>query len=477
MRYDFDLIVIGGGAAGLVASKFAAGVGKRVALIEKDRLGGECTLHGCVPSKTLIRSAKAHRLIVKAGAVGLEEGQARAVPDEKVLTRTMRVVERVYEGHGPEVLEGLGIRLIMGSPRFCDNHRIEIEGRYFTAKSFIVCTGSSPLVPPVEGIESVRYSTNQDLFDMKRLPRSMIVVGGGPVGIEMAQAFTYLGVKTTVIEAASRILQKEDEELSDLLAERLIEAGLVLRTRSKAIRAAARESGVELTIEDENGRSEQLIAEALLVASGRKANTEDLGLEAAGVAHSPKAIIVDRKLRTTTRNIFACGDVTGMYQFSHMAEYQARIAAWNALFPFRRTSDYRHYVWCTFSDPEFAHAGLTEAEARERYGSSIRVYKWAYRDIDRGKTDAEEFGMAKIICDRSYRIVGAHILGSRAGELIQEAQIIKTFGIPFHRLDSIIHVYPTFSDVIKQPAKACHIDKLRNSLWVKVAERIFGGRK
>ncbi len=323
--------------------------------------------------------------------------------------------------------------------------------------NFIVCTGSAPLVPPVDGIETVPYLTNQTLFDMERLPRSMIVLGGGPIGIEMAIAFLYLGVRTTVIEAAEQILSREDRELSDLLARRLNEVGLGLRTGTRVVGFARKDGGIKVTTEDGAGRRDDLSGDALLVAVGRKANVDGLDLEAAGIEYSTEGIKIDRKLRTTTRNIFACGDVTGPYRFSHMAEYQARIAAQNALFPFKRNANYRHYVSCTFTDPELAHAGLTEEEARERYGDRVKVYKWAYGDIDRAKTEAEEFGMAKFICDRSYRLFGAHILGSRAGELIQEAQVVKTLGIPFHRLDSIIHVYPTLSDVIKQSSKACAI--------------------
>jgi pyruvate/2-oxoglutarate dehydrogenase complex dihydrolipoamide dehydrogenase (E3) component len=312
---------------------------------------------------------------------------------------------------------------------------------------------------------------------MERLPRSVIVLGGGPIGIEMAQAFNYLGVRVTVLELAERILTKEDEELSDLLVRWLAGIGLVIRTGTRVRGLARKDDAIELTVEDGTGRQDSVRGDAILVAVGRKANVDTLDLEAAGVEYSPKGIKIDQKLRTTARNIYACGDVAGPYQFSHMAEYQARIAAQNALFPLRRSADYRHYVWCTFTDPEFAHAGLTESEARERYGNNVRVYRWEFGDIDRAKTEADEFGMAKFICDRSYRLIGAHILGPRAGDLIHEAQIIKTLGVPFHKLDSVIHVYPTFSEVTKQPSKVSHIDKLRKSLLVRVARRVFADRR
>ena len=333
------------------------------------------------------------------------------------------------------------------------------------------------MIPVIEGIESIPYLTNETLFDIKSLPRSMVLLGGGPIGIEMAQAFNSLGVTTTVIEAGQRILIREDKELSDLLAQRLVAQGMRIRIDTQVTRLGRKGDEVELTLEDAFGRQELISGERVLVAVGRKANVGGLDLEAAGVDYSPEGIRIDRKLRTSARNIYACGDVTGPYRFSHMAEYQARIAGQNALFPIKKRADYDNYLWCTFTDPEFAHAGLTEEEARKRYGDSIKVYKWAYKDTDRGKTEAEEFGMAKFICDRSYRLVGAHILGSRAGELIHEAQIVKTLGIPFHRLDSIIHVYPSFSDVVKQPSKLCHIDKLRNSVLAKIAGTLLKGRR
>ncbi len=469
--------MIGGGAAGLVASKFAAGVGKKVALIERERLGGECTLYGCVPSKALIRTARVLNQMKRAHEVGLNMGEPPPVAGEAVFARARKVVERVYEEHRPEALVGLGIHLVFGSPRFRDNHRVEVDGRMLSAASFIVCTGSSPLVPPIGGIETVPYLTNRTLFDMERPPRSLIVLGGGPIGIEMAQAFTYLGVRVIVLEAADRILPKEDRELCDLLAGRLAATGMEILTGTRVSRFGNGDGGIEVAVEDAAGQRGSLSGDALLVATGRKANVDSLDLDAAGVAYSPEGIGTDRLLTTTAGNIYAAGDVTGPYRFSHMAEYQARIAAQNALFPYRRSADYRHYLWCTFTDPEFAHAGLTEDEARERYGNSIRVYRWRYGDIDRAKTDADEFGMAKFICDRSYRILGAHILGTRAGELIHEAQIIKTLGVPFHKLDSVIHAYPTFSDVVRQPSKASHIDRLRNSLLVRLAGRVFAGRR
>lgn len=471
MRFDYDLIVIGGGAAGFVSAKLAAGLGKKVALIEKNRLGGECTNYGCIPSKTLIRSANA---VFHARRI---EGPTTAASSGTVMDHVRSIVKKVLDGHGAEVFERLGIRVLFGEPRFLDNHTLDVSGTTLTAKRFIISTGSSPFIPPIDGIDTVPFLTNDNVWDLDRLPPSMLILGGGPIGTELAQAFARLGTTTTIVEMGEQIMIREDKDLRDRLAGWLAAEGVIIRTGTKAVSVTSESGKIGLTVENTDHSRGSLLADAILVAVGRKANVDGLGLEQAGVKYSQKGIAVDEQLRSSAPNIYACGDVAGPYQFSHMAEYQARIAAQNAVLPVTKRVNYDHYIWCTFTDPELAHAGLTEEEARDRSGDRLRVYTWQYADTDRGKTDGEEFGVAKFVCDDRYRILGAHILGPRAGELIHEAQILKTFGIPFYKLDSVIHVYPTFTDVVKQPAKLCYIDKVRNTWYVKLASALFGRRK
>ncbi len=472
-RFDYDLIVIGGGAAGMVSSKLAAGLAKKVALIEHSLLGGECTNYGCVPSKTLIKAANVYHYAKEAGRMdyGLMVNPDPVPDPANVMDHVRSVVRRVYEGHPRETFEKLGIDVIIGSPAFIDDHHIEVGGRTLSAESFIIGTGSSAFIPPIEGINTVPYLTNQTIFDLRKLPKSMIVLGGGPIGTELAQALNRLGVQITIVEMGEQILIREEKELRDLLAERLVGEGLHMLTKTKAVRLSRENNGILLNIEHADTGAGTVKAESVLVAVGRKPNLDGLNLEKAGVEYSPKGIKTDSSLRTTTPNIYACGDTAGPYQFSHMAEYQARIATQNALLPIKKQANYEHCIWCMFTDPELAHAGLTEDEARERLGNTIKVYRWLYRDTDRGKTDNEVFGVSKIICDERYLVLGAHILGSRAGDLIHEIQVIKTLGIPLYKLDSVIHVYPTFSDVIKQPAKLCHIDKLRGNPFVRLLSR------
>ncbi len=477
MGYDFDLIVIGGGAAGLVASKFAAGMGKKVAIVEKDRVGGECTNYGCVPSKTLIKTAKMFNRIGRLDEIGLNYGERPSVVMDDVMGHVRRMVEKIYEGHRPKALERQGIRVVSGDGRFRDNHSFTVNGETLSAASFIICTGSSAFVPPIAGLDTVPYMTNATLFEMKDLPRSMTILGGGPIGIEMAQALNYLEVVVTVVEMGEQVLIREDAETRDLLAGRLRGQGLTLQTGAKATKVEENGGLLTVTVENVHGQQSVVSADTVLVAVGRKANVEGLDLEAAGVEYSQKNIKTNQRLRTTASNIYACGDVVGPYQFSHMAEYQARIAARNALFPIKARVNYDHYIWCTFTDPELAHAGLTEEEARQRYGDKVKIYRWQYADTDRARTEADEWGVSKFICDTSYRLLGAHILGARAGELIHEAQILKTLDIPLHKLDSVIHVYPTFSDVVRQPAKIAHIDRLLTNVFVRSLSRFVGGKK
>lgn len=473
-KYDFDMIAIGGGAGGFVSSKVAAGMGKRVALIEKHKLGGDCTHYGCVPSKALLKIAHLVHDLSRVERFGLGRPPKFRVDTGRVLSHVRAVVRQVYNSHLPESFERAGIRVLFGSPEFIDGHGVSLGGRTLTAGKFIIATGSRALIPPIEGIDTVPYLTNTNFFNLRSLPKSILVLGGGPIGIELASAMNRLGVEVTVVEMLDRILFREDAELGGLLEERLKAEGLRILTGVKAVRCAAERKGVALHVQDvRGGRARAVRADAMLVAVGRAPNTDGLGLEKAGVAYGPKGVSVNGYLETSAPGIHACGDVAGPFLFSHMAEYQAVTAARNALLPFRKKTDYRHVVWCTFTDPELAHGGLTEEEARERHGDRVRVYRHEYRNTDRGKTDMVETGMAKIVCTRKGEILGVHILGPGAGEIMHEVQLAKSLGVPFHRIGGVIHAYPSYSDVVRQPSKYFYIDRLRENPAVKLAQKLF----
>ncbi len=470
--YNYDLIVIGGGAGGFVASKLANGLGKKVAMIEKNQLGGECTLSGCIPSKALIKAGRAAWQAKNLKNYGLFTSDDLVINTDNVMTHIRSVVAEVYNSHQALIFKQLGIEVLFGNPHFIDNHTIELGGRSLSAKAFIISTGSSAFIPSIEGIDTVPYLTNQTFFELGALPPSMIVLGGGPMGIELAAATNRLDVKVHVLEMRESILWREDRELVNILSEKLKEEGLDLLTETKAIKLSAEMGRVAVTVENRKGQKKEIKADSLLIASGRKPNVEGLNLENAGVKYNAVGISTDECLRTTTPNIYACGDVAVPYQFSHMAEYGARIAVQNAFLPIKKKVSYRDVAWCTFTDPELAHAGLTEEEASKMHGDKIKIYKYEYKNIDRARTDICETGMSKFIVDRKGKIIGAHILGSRAGEIIHEAQLAKSFDIPFYKLDSMIHIYPAFSDIVKQPAKLAHIERLRNNPLLRFIKNI-----
>jgi pyruvate/2-oxoglutarate dehydrogenase complex dihydrolipoamide dehydrogenase (E3) component/uncharacterized membrane protein YdjX (TVP38/TMEM64 family) len=452
---DYDVVVIGAGSAGLVACKLAHGLGKKTALIEKRKIGGDCTWHGCIPSKTLIKSAYVAHQTTRLREFGLEPKTPVEINAEKVMAHVRAVREADAAGHPPESYEAEGINVFFGGPRFIDSRTIKLNDKFISTKKFVICTGSAPAIPPIEGLDQIPYLTNETVFDLEALPRSIIVLGAGPIGIELAAALNRLGVNVTVLLRSGRILKKEDEELSDRLTQILRDEGVTILTDTKTKRFTKNTDMIVADIEDQQGKR-QIEAESVLVAVGRKPNLEGLNLEKAGVRFDKDGIEVDKHLKTTVPNIYACGDVVAPYLFTHMAEYEAVIATTNACFglPIRKTN-YKNVLWCTYTDPELAHAGLTESQARQKYGDKIRIYRWEHKDVDRAKT-----------------LLGIHILGHGAAELMHEAQLAKSLGVPFSKIASVIHAYPSYSDGVRQPAKRCYIEILQDNFFLKLLRNV-----
>lgn len=471
---DYDVIVIGAGSAGLVACKLANGLGKRVALIEKRRIGGDCTWYGCIPSKTLIKSAAVAHQASRMAEFGLGGENPVKFNTDKVMAHVRDVVTADAAGHPAESYEAEGINVIFGGAKFLDSHRIEVAGRTISAKKFIICTGSHAMIPPVEGLEDVGYLTNETVFDLEELPESLIILGAGPIGIELAAAFNRLGVKVTVLLRSGHILKKEDPEFSDRLLRILRDEGVEVLTNTKTKSFAKDGNAIVANIEDGEG-TRSIEADVLLVAVGRRPNLEGLDLDKAGIECDDKGIKVDKHLRTTAKNIYAAGDVVAPFLFTHVAEYEAKVATTNACMPVPiMSADYDNVLWCTYTDPELARSGLTEDEARAKFGDEIKVYRWEHKDVDRAKTDLETKGVTKIICDSKGMILGIHILGHAAGELMHEVQLAKVLGKPFSVIAKMIHAYPSYSDAVRQPAKKCYIDLLREKPAVKFITSITG---
>lgn len=469
----YDVIVIGGGAAGLVASKLAKGLGKSVVVIEKqNRLGGECTWTGCVPSKTLIKTAHVAHEFQNLNRFGLRSNAIK-YDTSAVMDHVRATVREVYKTHTPDVITQLGIDIIWGDPEFLDSHTIRVNGNTVRGEKIMICTGSSPLVPPIEGIDSVPYLTNETLFDLEDIPPSMIIVGGGAIGVEMASAFSRLGCAVTIVELADRILPKEDQDMVDIIMREYAQEGITIATGMRATRVEHSGDTITLTCQDAHGSLHTVTAEKLLIAVGRKPNVGKLGLERIGVRVEPQRVVVNKYLQTDVKHIFACGDVVGPYQFSHMAFYQASRAMQNALLPFKRSIHYDNVVWVTFCSPELATAGLTEAQARQAYGDSILVYTKAYADLDRAHTEADMRGMGKFICDSKGYIIGAHIVGARAGDIIHEVQLAKSRGIKLEDLYPVIHAYPTYSELVWHSAKNRYIAKLKGNKLLAFVQWLY----
>lgn len=473
---DYDLVAIGGGTAGLVTSAGAAALGARTALVERDRLGGECLWTGCVPSKAMIGSARIADAFRRAGAFGLAPRDP--APDGSAVLESVREVRaRVQPHDDPARFRAMGVDVVEGEARFLSPEEIEVGSRRIRGRKFVIATGSRPAIPPIEGLETAGYYTHETAFDRETLPGSVLILGGGPIGIEFAQAYARLGVDVAVVEMEDRILPREDPELSVRLEEALAGEGIRILTGRRAVEAAPAGEGVSVAVEGPDGRR-VLEAAAVLVAAGRKPNVEALGLEAAGVETGPEGVVVDDRLRTSRHHIFAAGDVTGGLRFTHVADHEARSVVRNALFPFPSRVRYDSVPWCTFTDPELAHVGLTEAEARERDGDGVRTYVYDLEGLDRAITDRAASGCVKLVTDARGRILGGHLLAPEAGTMIAEVALAMEHGLRVGDLSRLVHAYPTMAEGVRRAAdlyyRAKLTDRTRRWLhrWLSLARRL-----
>lgn len=479
-KYDF--LVVGGGTAGLVASAGAASLGARTALVEKERLGGECLWTGCVPSKALIGSARIADALGRAAEFGLadERGEgAGSRPNGRaaaagVLESVRAVRARVQPHDDPERFRGLGVEVLERTPaHFLSPNRVQAGDRVLEGRTILVATGSRPAIPPVEGLAEAGFYTHESAFEEEALPRSVVVLGAGPIGVEFAQAYGRLGVEVTLVEMAPRILPNEDAELAEQLGEHLRAEGVHVLTGMAA--TSAERSGAEATLQlaaadgsaPEPDAVRAVSAERILVATGRRANIEGLGLDEAGVVTGRDGIQVDGRLRTSRRHIFAAGDVTGGLRFTHVADHEARSVVRNALFPFGRRVDYSVVPWAVFTDPPLARVGLTEEEARDRHGE-VRTYRYDTTTLDRVITDREAGGLVKLITDRRGRLLGGHVMAPSAGTMIMEVALAMRHGLGIADLSTLIHPYPTMSEGIRRAADMYYRAKLtdRSRRWL-----------
>jgi pyruvate/2-oxoglutarate dehydrogenase complex dihydrolipoamide dehydrogenase (E3) component/uncharacterized membrane protein YdjX (TVP38/TMEM64 family) len=450
-KFDRNLVVIGAGSAGLVSAYIAAAVRAKVTLVEQHRMGGDCLNTGCVPSKALIKTAKVLSLARRGKSFGLKNTEIE-FDFADVMQRVQRVVRQIEPHDSAERYRSLGVEVLQGHAKITSPWTVEVDGRPLTTRAIVIAAGARPFVPPIPGIESVEVLTSDTLWDLRELPRRLLVLGGGPIGCELAQAFARLGSQVTVVEMQPRLLVREDEDVSEMLRKRFVEEGIDVRLGHTAIRA---EAGAMVC--ESGGRRVRIEFDRLLCAVGRVANTTGYGLEELGIPLTrSRTIETNELLQTLYPNIYACGDVAGPYQFTHTAAHQAWFAAVNALFGRFKTfrADYSVIPWATFTDPEVARVGLNEAEAKER-GVEYEVTTYGIDDLDRAIADGAAFGMVKVLTvPGKDRILGATIVGERAGELIVEFVAAMKHGVGLNKVLGTIHIYPTFAEANKYAAGA-----------------------
>ena len=402
-EYDYDIGVIGGGAAGLTVAAGSAQLGARTILIEKEEaLGGDCLHYGCVPSKTLIHTARVYRQARRFETFGLPPLDLPPVDFSRIAARIRQVIETIQHHDSEERFCSLGARVEFGSCRFKDEHSIDLDGKTITARSWVVATGSSPAVPPIEGLAETPHITNREIFSLSRLPESMIVLGAGPIGMEMSQAFSRLGTRVQVIQLNAQVLDREDKDLADQVQKNLEKDGVIFNLNAKAKRVRDLGNEKEVVIETAGGAEKSLKGETILVAIGRRMNVDGLDLEKAGVKYNRRGIPVDRRMRTSQKHIYAAGDVTGKYLFTHAAGYEGGIVVSNAVFHLPRRVDYTNLPWCTYVDPELASVGYNESRAKTM-GINYEVFSEEFRDNDRAQAEAETIGKIKMLLDEKEK--------------------------------------------------------------------------
>lgn len=451
--FDNNLIVIGAGSGGLVSAYIAAAVKAKVTLIEKHKMGGDCLNTGCVPSKALIRTAKALSEAKHSEQYGIKRMEAD-FDFAEVMARVRQVVSKIEPHDSIERYTGLGVNVIEGAARIIDPYRVEVNGETLTTRNIIIATGALPLVPPIKGLDSVDYLTSDTLWDLQEQPKRLLVLGGGPIGCELAQAFARLGSQVTLVEMAPQILIREDDEVAAQVRQQFEADGIEVLTGHKALEFR-RENDQQLMICEAQGQTKRLVFDKVLVALGRQANVSGFGLETLGVELTERgAVAANEFLATNFPNIHVVGDVTGPYQFTHVAAHQAWFASVNALFGSvkRFKVDYRVIPWATFTDPEVARVGLNEKEAKQQ-GIAYEVTTYGIDDLDRAIADSADHGMVKILTvPGKDTILGVTILGKGAGDLIPEFVLAMKYKLGLNKILGTIHIYPTMSEANKYAA-------------------------
>lgn len=454
-KFDANVVVIGGGSAGLVSAIIAVGAKAKTILIEKDRMGGDCLNTGCVPSKSLLRSGRIMSYIRRAGEYGIE-GAAATVNFARVMERVQEIIKTIEPHDSMERFTSLGVECIAGDARITSPYQVEVNGRTINTRSIIIATGARPMVPPIPGLNEVGYLTSDTIWTLRELPRRLLVVGGGPIGCELAQAFNNLGAEVTQVDLAKRIMPREDVEVSEAVMAQFRRQGIQLLTSHKLSRFG-KEGDTKFMEAEHEGETVRVEFDEVLLAIGRKANVEGFGLEELKMPLTAQGTVeVNSAMQTAFPNIFACGDVAGPYQFTHMASFQAFFAAINSLLGgwWRLRARYNVVPWATFTDPEVARVGLSEAEAKSR-GIKYELTRYDMDHHDRSLADGEAHGFIKVLTvPNKDKILGVTIVGYHAAELIGEFVFAMTHGMGLKKIAAVTHIYPTLLEGNKFAANA-----------------------
>lgn len=449
-----DVVIIGGGVGGLVTASVAGQLGLSVTLIEAEgKLGGDCLHYGCVPSKALIEAARVVNMARRSTEFGLPEFNVEQVNLANVLDHVRGVIAEIQKHDDPERFRRYGCDVIFGHARFVARDTVTVNDKTIKGRRFVIATGSHAFVPEIPGLDEVGYLTNREIFSLQKLPSRLAVIGGGAIGIEMAQAFSRLGSKVTVVQKGEQILPREDRETAETLTRLMRREGIEFLFNAEMRELRHGDAGDKrIIVQSGDGETTQLDVDEVVLAIGRRPTVADLGLENAGVEYSERGIEVDRRLRTTNPNIYACGDVVGSYQFTHVAEYQAGIVIANVVFRLPKKLDYQAIPWVTYSDPELARVGMTKAEADEA-GIPCQELRFPFADVDRAIAEREEAGFVKVVIRKGSRwrgggrILGATLLGSHAGELLPEFVLAIRKKANIGDISAAIHAYPTRAQI------------------------------
>lgn len=466
-----NLVVIGAGSGGLVAALIAATVKAKVTLIERARMGGDCLNTGCVPSKSLLRSAKMLSYAARAKDFGFESAKV-AYEFEHVMDRVQRVIKKIEPNDSVERYTGLGVNCVLGDAEITSPYTVNVDGEEITTRNIVIATGGAPFVPPIPGLEEGGYYTSDTIWELRTVPPRLVVLGGGPIGSELAQAFSRFGSSVTIVEKATHLLVREDDDVSTLLGEQFESEGIRLLTNHEAVRIEADRGERVLVSVNKKEDEIRVPFDAILVAVGRKPNTEGLGLESVGVEVGERGeVVVDEFLRTNVPTIYACGDAIGPYQFTHTASHEAWYASVNPLFsPFKRfKADYSVIPWTTFTDPEVGRVGINEKEARQN-GLDVEVTRFELEDLDRALADEEGRGFVKVVTPAGKdRILGATIVGHHAGDLLAEFIAAMKWGKGLKSVMGTIHIYPTLTEASKFAASTWRKSHAPDNLlaWVE----------